>query len=141
MNSSLYQKRSLRLLVGIGLPIAALSLAAFCLISGKTPPCLFYELTGLYCPGCGTGRALLALLHGRLYAAFRYQPLMIICLPVLVYYIAKLYLAFLFGRDILPFPTIRNKWLAITVTSVIIAYWILRNIPVIPFSYLAPTSL
>ena len=141
MNSSLYQKRFLRLLVGIGVPAAALALVAFCLVFEKTPPCLFYEITGLYCPGCGTGRALLSLLHGRLYAAFRYQPLMIICLPLLAYYIAKLYLAFVFGRDILPFPTIRNKWLAITLTAVIIAYWILRNIPVFPFYYLAPTSL
>jgi len=141
VNSSLYQKRSLRLLIGIGVPIAALALVAVCLVLKKTPPCLFYELTGLYCPGCGTGRALLALLHGRLYAAFRYQPLMIICLPLLVYYIAKLYLAFVFGKDILPFPAVRNKWLAVTVTVVIVAYWILRNIPVIPFSYLAPTSI
>ena len=141
MNSSLYQKRSLRLLIGIGAPTAALALVAFCIFFEKTPPCLFYELTGLYCPGCGTGRALLALLHGRLYAAFRYQPLMIIFLPALAYYISKLYLAFVFGRDILPFPTIRSKWLAIMVTAVMIAYWILRNIPVIPFSYLAPTSL
>ena len=140
MRSLLHQKRWLRLIVGIGAPAAALALAAIFLTLKKTPPCLFYEITGLYCVGCGTGRALMALLQGRLYAALRYQP-MLICMPVLVYYVVKLYVAFVFGRDILPFPKVKSKWVAIVITVVIVAYWILRNVPAIPFSYLAPTSI
>ena len=30
---------------------------------GSPVPCVFYELTGLRCPGCGNTRAVLALLH------------------------------------------------------------------------------
>jgi hypothetical protein len=38
-------------------------------------PCLFYLMTGYYCPGCGGTRAMNALLHGRLLKAFAYHPL------------------------------------------------------------------
>jgi hypothetical protein len=84
---------------------------------------------------------MLSLLHGELYAAFRYQPLLFVSFPFLVYYVLKVYVAFVFGRDVLPFPSIRNRWFGITVTAVIIAFWILRNIPVFPFTLLAPTSI
>ena len=83
---------------------------------------------------------MLALLHLDFYAAFRYQPLLFISLPFLSYYIAKLYIAFVFGKDILPFPKIKNRWFGISVTCIVIAYWILRNIPVYPFTLLAPGS-
>ena len=130
-----------RLLVGIGLPCACVALALLFLWLGKTPPCVFYEATGLYCAGCGTGRSLLALLHGRLYAAFRYQPLLILSLPVILYLCAKLYISFVFGRDLLPFPALRARAIGWTVLGVVIGYWILRNLPFFPFYYLAPTSI
>ena len=131
----------LRILIGIGVPLGILLLAAFGLVFQTSPPCLFYELTGLLCPGCGTGRCMLALLQLDFFAAFRYQPLLLLCSPFLAYYIAKLYIAFVFGKDILPFPTVRNRWFGITVTIVILAYWVLRNIPVFPFTLLSPNTL
>ena len=134
-------KTTLRILVGVGVPLALISLAFICLALGNTPPCLFYELTGLYCVGCGAGRAFISLLHGKIYAAFRFQPLMMLMLPIIAYYCLKQYIAFVFGRDILPFPTIRSRFVGIFVLVVIVAYWILRNIPVFPFNLLAPTSV
>lgn len=47
-------------------------------------PCLFHIITGLYCPGCGAGRASYSILHGRFYAAFRYNPMYVILLRFLV---------------------------------------------------------
>ncbi len=138
---SLYKNKKIRLLVGLGVPAGAFLIAATFFLLGKTPPCIFYEVTGLYCAGCGSGRSLLALLHLDFYAAFRYQPLMFISLPLLVYYVAKLYFGFVFGKDVLPFPEIRSKWVGIAVVAVIVAYWILRNIPVFPFTLLAPTAI
>ena len=136
-----YKNKKLRLLISIGVPAGAMLIATVFFLLGKTPPCLFYEVTGLYCAGCGSGRCFLALLHLDFYAAFRYQPLLFISLPFLIYYVAKLYLGFVFGKDVLPFPEVKNKWFGITVVAVIIAYWILRNIPVFPFVLLAPTAV
>ena len=138
---SIYQRRGLRWLVGLGVPVALLCLLFFALSFQTTPPCIFYEITGLLCPGCGAGRATLALLEGRIYAAFRFQPLYVLALPLLVYYLIKVYLAFVVGRDVLPFPEVRNRWVGITVLIVILSYWILRNIPIVPFCYLAPTAI
>ena len=135
------QSLKLRFLIGFGVPIGILFLAVFGILFGKTPPCMFYEVTGLLCPGCGSGRFMLALLHLDLYAAFRYQPLLFLFFPFLVYYSAKVYIAFVFGKDILPFPTIRNAWFGISVVVIIIEYWILRNIPVFPFTLLAPNAI
>ena len=42
--------------------------------------CLFYRLTGLYCPGCGGTRALYALVYGHPLRSFFYHP--IICYAI-----------------------------------------------------------
>ncbi|WP_242939713.1 DUF2752 domain-containing protein [[Clostridium] polysaccharolyticum] len=38
-------------------------------------PCLFYRLTGYYCPGCGGTRAVKAFLSGDFIKSFLYHPL------------------------------------------------------------------
>ena len=55
----------------------------------------------------------------------------------MLYYLIKVYIAYVFGKDILPFFKIDTK-LAIGLLVVILLYWVLRNIPVKPFTYLAP---
>jgi hypothetical protein len=46
------------------------------------PPCLFHEITGLDCPGCGAQRALHQLLHGNIIAAFRLNAMFVLSLPI-----------------------------------------------------------
>lgn len=48
------------------------------------PPCPTQYLTGYYCPGCGSLRALHALLHGDLAAAFSQNALTVVSIPFLV---------------------------------------------------------
>lgn len=49
---------------------------------GHYPPCPFLLLTGRYCPGCGTLRALHALTHGDVATALHLNVLTMACLPV-----------------------------------------------------------
>ena len=131
----------IRLSVGIGVPLVAIFIAFIFFYVGKTPPCIFFELTGIYCAGCGVGRAFLALLHGDILAALRFNMLAIVLLPLVAYYLLKVYISFVFQRDVLPVPKIHARWVGIVLLAVILAFWVFRNIPVVPFSYLAPTAV
>lgn len=51
-----------------------------------TMPCVFRLLTGLYCPGCGGTRAVLALLTGRPLVSFLYHPLVLYCVVLAVWF-------------------------------------------------------
>ena len=103
---------------------------------GLYPPCLFHAATGLHCPGCGTLRAFHALLHGNVAAALGHNVMTILSLPFLAY-------AFLswgrvaVGRRPLPrvFTSAAWVWLLL---GLVLAYWVVRNVPVWPFSWLAP---
>lgn len=46
--------------------------------------CLFRNLVGLRCPGCGMTHALSALLHGEFARAFLYNKLVVVAFPALV---------------------------------------------------------
>ena len=48
-----------------------------------TSLCPIKALTGLNCPGCGITRMFVALFHGDIYQAFRYNPLVFIELPII----------------------------------------------------------
>lgn len=48
------------------------------------PKCYTYQWFGVRCPGCGTQRALHALLCGEVKTAFMYNPLLVVSLPYLI---------------------------------------------------------
>ncbi|MBE6267712.1 MAG: DUF2752 domain-containing protein [Bacteroidales bacterium] len=45
------------------------------------PKCLFFNLTGLQCPSCGTQRALHSVLNGEFVKAFHYNPFLAFAIP------------------------------------------------------------
>ena len=100
------------------------------------PPCPFHVLTGLYCPGCGTLRALHQLLHGRPLQALGLNPLMVISLPFLGYALASETFLATVGRR-LPGVRLPASWIWALLAAIIL-FWIFRNIPVYPFASLAP---
>jgi hypothetical protein len=101
------------------------------------PKCPFHSLTGLYCPGCGSQRATSALLHAHFLQAINYNVLLVLSMPFI------LYSAFVFAWNAF---SARKMQQAIfysplfikTVLVTVILFWVLRNIPVAPFSWLAP---
>src|SRR5271155_2956468 len=68
--------------------------------SGLFPPCPLLYLTGWYCPGCGSLRAMHQLLRGNLHAAWALNPLTILLLPFLAYGTASYALFEIRGRHL-----------------------------------------
>ena len=65
---------------------AAAALVLFCFEPGRVPiypRCVFHQVTGMDCPGCGSLRALHELLHGHLWTALQLNALAILSLPLL----------------------------------------------------------
>jgi hypothetical protein len=89
------------------------------------PPCPLHFAAGLYCPGCGSLRALHQLLHGHLARAFALNPLMVLALPAL---------AFLRLRPSLLY----RPWLAWSCFVLLLTYGLARNLACWPFVLLAP---
>jgi len=54
-------------------------------LSDFFPKCIFHSLTGLDCPGCGSQRAIHALLHGEVVKAADMNLLVVLFLPLLFY--------------------------------------------------------
>ncbi len=107
--------------------------------SGVFPPCPVRYLTGWYCPGCGSLRALHQLLHGNLQAAWAMNPLAVLLLPVLAYGLASFALFQIRGRG-LPQPFLRPAWIRALCVAIIL-FGIARNLSLYPFELLAPGAM
>ena len=110
------------------LKVAIAALIAFAIVAGLVflylynpqdisffPRCPFYALTGYKCPGCGTLRAIHAMLHLRFGEALRLNPLVFVAIPVIV--------GMLLSRRFATNPVVGRVILA-----VVVIYWIVRNI-------------
>ncbi|MGO1000389.1 DUF2752 domain-containing protein [Lysobacter sp. CA196] len=98
------------------------------------PGCLFYEFTGLYCPGCGMTRALHALVHGDFAQMMAMNPL----LPLLMIAVPLLALQGFGYRLPLPKAVIATLTSAKFWIGLLLGFWLLRNLPWWPFAWLAP---
>lgn len=123
-----------RVLVGILAPMFAL-LACRWLLRGGGLLCWFYELTGLYCPGCGSGRAAGALLRGHVLQALRHNALLFAlglpCGGVLLWE----YLRFVFPGLGLKKIELSDRAARLAL-ALVAAFWVLRNVP--GFTLLGP---
>jgi hypothetical protein len=104
--------------------------------AGFYAPCLFHRLTGLYCPGCGSTRAMHQLLHGHVILAFRLNPLMVLSLPFVAYGIMSQILSLKRGWR-LPEMSVPSVCIWIYL-GIVLVFGIARNIPIYPLSLLAP---
>jgi hypothetical protein len=124
----------------VGLSVALLAVILLRIFnpatSGIFPPCPLHYLTGLYCPGCGSLRAIHALLHGSLQQAWAMNPLTVVLLPFLTYGLASEVLMAFSGRR---FPQPMLSAAAIRgLCTVILLFGVIRNLPLHPFDLLAP---
>jgi len=104
--------------------------------AGFFPVCPIYALTGYYCPGCGMTRALHQLAHGHVTAALSYNPLLVVSMPLIIYWVASQIFLVLSGRT-LPQIRVPDKLLWTALAGVVV-FGVVRNIPHYPFTLLAP---
>ena len=132
-------QRPLRLWQRIALGLFPLLLITLLLLyeraGGLSLRCPFYALTGLYCPGCGSSRAIRALFHGQLRQALGYNIMLFLLGPPALLVLIHEYLRLVFPRLGLR-PVFVPQPVATGCTALIFLYWIARNLPL--FSFLAP---
>ncbi len=117
-----------------GILLSALLLATLCLLLHyypprqiHLPPCIFHEITGFYCPGCGSARALHHLMQFDLATALQCNLFFVGFFPFFLYFLVSRF-AGQFGIAKLPQlrtgPAISR---ALMVTFIL--WWIVRNLP------------
>lgn len=87
-------------------------LADFALKHVMLPECQFYKWTGLYCPGCGDTRAVIALMNGDVLLSLRQNALIIALLLLGIAMYAELLLKVVFEKKFKS-PVFNLKFLVI----------------------------
>lgn len=95
------------------------------------PKCMFYQGTGLHCPGCGATRAMRALAYGDVWLAIRNNALLIVGGPIIAAVIIR-------QRRRESAGGLASPQLCIALFVVVTAYFIARNVPSPTSSLLAP---
>ncbi|HWJ84074.1 MAG TPA: DUF2752 domain-containing protein [Cellulomonas sp.] len=101
---------------------------------GHYPTCPFLFLTGLYCPGCGSLRALHDLTHLDVAGAWGMNPLLVLVVPVLLAFWVSWSVRSWRGaprRRVIP-----ALWINLFL-GLVLAFWVARNIPALA-PWLAP---
>lgn len=100
-------------------------------------PCVFHATTGLWCPGCGITRGVHQLLRGDLAAALGHNlftPLVVVAIVVAW----SVWALRAFGRSLRsPIDRMPDRWAQVLLGCVIV-FGVVRNIPIGPFTALAP---
>src|SRR5882672_10326731 len=135
-NDSTHRRLVITLLCLIALASGALVLFLFNPAeSGFYLFCVFHRITGLQCPGCGSLRAMHQLLHGNVGAAFHYNALLILSLPLLLAQAVRIGIAKATHQPAR--GAFNPAWLWAGM-AVLILFAILRNLPFHAFAWLAP---
>lgn len=123
--------------------VTALVVGASCVVlwaepttpGGPIPTCPTKALFGVVCPGCGALRMLYSLLQGELGAAVRYNAVALLASGLLLWSLAAWSAGRWRGRRVRSWQDLR---FAPVIAGAVIALWfVVRNIPVSPFSALA----
>lgn len=97
-------------------------------------PCMFHEVTGLYCPGCGVSHMCLSLLSLNFKDAVQANAAIMLLLPLGL--IIGIQMAVRYVKYGITKPTCAQNILLYFMCAVLLVFGILRNIPL--FSFLRP---
>ena len=89
------------------------------------PRCMFLTITGYKCPGCGSQRAIHALLHADIATALKHNAALLIFIPAIAAYAVAEW-----QRKAWPgfYATITRPAIVGAIFTLIVAWWVLRNV-------------
>jgi hypothetical protein len=93
---------------------------------GHYPTCPFLAVTGWFCPGCGSLRALHALAHGDVREALARNPLMVVTVPVLLVWWVMWLVRAVRSR---PRRRLAPAWTIWALFVAVVAFAVARNLP------------
>jgi hypothetical protein len=100
------------------------------------PRCVFYSLSGYYCPGCGSQRAIHSLLHLNLFGVVQNNVLFLPAVFAIIYHYIHPFLNKKLNWRLPNIFYMKNTpWV---IFGIILLFWLLRNLTLYPFSVLAP---
>ena len=102
---------------------------------GFLPPCQFHQWTGLFCPGCGATRAVHFLLRGDWKTSLHYNPMVLLFLPIVLFLLVQ-WVYEIFRKKFFIDSLHAKFYFGIAI--VVLAFFILRNIPWPCFDVLRP---
>jgi hypothetical protein len=95
--------------------------------SGHYPTCPFLAITGYYCPGCGSLRAVHALAHGDVGAAVGLNVLTVVGLAVVAWFWGLWVVRSWRGQ---PRTRVAPAWTLYLALGAVVVFWIVRNLTV-----------
>jgi hypothetical protein len=121
------KKRAIKVAVfGSVLLVCGLLYGWLCITTGVAIPCVFYQITGFSCPGCGITRMCLNILKGNITEAIKCNPAVFFCmLPFGIVVADSLFRYIKCGEGTM------RKWqnvLLYIIIGVLLVYGVLRNI-------------
>ncbi len=89
------------------------------------PRCPFLSITGYQCPGCGSQRAIHALLHGDIASAWHFNAILLVFIPVVVVLLIAELKREKWSRF---YAKVNSRWMIWGAAIVLLIWWILRDI-------------
>ena len=90
-------------------------------------PCIFWELTGYYCPGCGGTRACAALFRGEIVRSFLCHPVVVYTAVVFAWYMISHTIEYLTRGRLAVGMRYRDLYLYLA-AAIIFIQWVVRNL-------------
>ncbi|MEC5395007.1 DUF2752 domain-containing protein [Bergeyella sp. RCAD1439] len=104
---------------------------------GYFPSCPTRSILKIYCPGCGSQRAVHYMLHGEFFKAFRYNPFLVTSLPFLLVLVAQWFYEWATGKR-WGIGLFTRPWFLRGLFFIICIYFVARNLPFAFLDWLRP---
>lgn len=120
------KRRALIIITAVVAVIAAIVYFYFDPSSSRLfPRCLFLETTGVKCPGCGSQRAIHALLYGNVAAAWQFNAMVVIAIPLIAFYVV---VSVLKDRWLRLYRVLFSRTVLFSLVGLIVLWWVVRNV-------------